>query len=95
MKLNCKPGDLAILVNNEDGSEGSLFYVVRQDTRNTPRTPGVWWVCETTSPVQTAYGPARTGELVVIHDCVLRPIRDNDGEDETLQWLDVPHKVTA
>lgn len=36
-----------------------------------------------------------TGTVTSVPDKVLRPIRDQPGEDETLTWAPVPHKETV
>lgn len=82
--MNCKPGDLAIVANNAHGQRDKLVHVEFAHT-----TPS-WWVCTPLSRIQCCDRP-HSGK-VCIFDGDLRPIRDGDGQDETLTWLDVPHK---
>lgn len=91
MKLNCKPGDLAVIANVQNTSRtyliGGIVRVVSLWS-----DPGSSWPMWN---IEGAPNHPEFGLIYAIADACLRPIRDNDGEDETLQWLDVPHKVTA
>ena len=88
MKLNCKPGDLAIVVSG--AAVGAIVRCVE-------RFDGPWfdgsfeagWMIDRVLPTLVF------GSNCFRVDRALRPIRDNDGEDETLQWLEVPRKVAA
>lgn len=106
MKLNCKPGDLAVIVSARFPENiGILVSVLRQyiEGEHLPGDPfrmyegpyGVSWVVESVGKPIRKWGEKGTYDLqtTVFADVCLRPIRDNDGEDETLQW--VPRKVTA
>lgn len=55
------------------------------------------WVVTSTSPLNCRVPDGRIFRLVflIAQDNQLRPIRDQPGEDETLQWADVPRKVEA
>lgn len=90
--MNCKPGDLAIVVMSLAGNEGKIVRCIRL-------VPGGkrWkefglcdtWETDTMLPNIAGY------ENNLMRDAQLRPIRDNDGEDETLQWAPVPVKEIA
>jgi hypothetical protein len=91
--VNCKPGDLAIIVHSAARNEGKIVRCLRA-IRDLPlvtprgvieRHPG--WEIDTTV-VGFGGAPHRN-----IWDHQLRPIRDEDGEDETLTWA--PRKETA
>jgi hypothetical protein len=92
--LRCKPGDLAVIVDNDHGQVGHYVHVREQYTGVLLRDPGVWWVCAAHGAIRTVYGFKPAGSLVVIHDSALRPIRDpgEDAQDETLDWLPVPQQ---
>lgn len=81
--LNCKPGDLAIVVSTAFGADwrGKIFRCVRIDTS---MEPFVFW--EVQNP------PMLFGRESVIDDAVLRPLRDtgDDATDETLLWKSLP-----
>ena len=83
MKLNCKPGDLAVIVG---GVCPQFFGHVVTVIKRCDVYPDSW----DTDPPKYLDGFRLP---MSIADKTLRPIRDNDGEDETLQW--VPRKVTA
>lgn len=100
--MNCKPGDLAVIVRvnaNTKESLGRIVEVVHAEHPSTyilafgineelPR-----WLCRGVGgPLKTHSG--QVFDAVVIPDFALRPIRDpgDDAQDETLQWLPVPTK---
>ena len=82
--MNCKPGDLAVIV------VGRLAGVVVRVTSFDPiPSPdgAVFWLYE-------GEAIALDGERYEsLRDSVLRPIRDNDGEDETLTWAGKPSDI--
>lgn len=80
MKLNCKVGDLAVLVRSKSCPQliGSVVRCISfEDSFDIPG-----WVVE---PQIDTYW--------CIADRLLRPIRDQSGDDETLSWCDVPNEV--
>lgn len=95
--MNCKPGDLAVKVALSTGKDripvGAIVRIIRLSrslelrltTGESMATPSdnwdVEWRGETHSPEGWIWG---------VRDSCLRPIRDNDDEDETLQWTPVP-----
>jgi hypothetical protein len=86
--MNCKPGDLAILVKagveRDEPYLGQIFTCLRIHTEASARVGmPVWTVTEL-----DGFG---------VKDRSLRPIRDpgEDATDETLQWLPVPVKEAA
>ncbi|AXF52864.1 MAG: hypothetical protein [Bacteriophage sp.] len=81
MKLNCKPGDLAIHINACNPENiGAIVHVIEYAGFNNGSHE--WWT--------EGNGP---GDISC--DEHLRPIRDQDGEDETLTWAGKPEEVTA
>jgi hypothetical protein len=82
--MNCKPGDLAILVRARRKSLQPLVGQIHR-CHEVTHPPG----CE---PHWRFDPPLRlpSGEKVAWGDSSLRPIRDQPGEDETLQWAPVP-----
>jgi hypothetical protein len=83
--MNCKPGDLAVLIKSEfkPHNIGSVVKILRKaESFN-------GYFCWETSPVFDG------GTWVL--DKNLRPIRDQDGQDETLTWAGLPNekKVNA
>ena len=82
MKLNCKQGDLAIIVDCvwDESSLGKIVKCI--SVFDTP-----WGKCWKVDPPWDL----SIGTL----DAHLRPIRDQPGEDETLTWEPVPHKETV
>lgn len=94
MKLNCRPGDLAVIVSSSADNEGKIvrvlsraYHGVYDRNRVVDKSPA-WFI----EPPLVGWDGA-TANMAL--DSQLRPIRDNDGEDETLQWVDVPSKQTA
>jgi hypothetical protein len=93
--MNCKQGDLAIVVKSEAGNEGKIVRCVRligeRDLigRSGDVLRGAVWEIDVPLP---DWG----GRLFpTVSDDQLRPIRDNDGEDEILRIAGKPQKVTA
>ena len=84
--MNCKPGDLAIVVKADGYSQflGRILVVVEpcQWEKNHWRTEPVL-----TDPVDDV--------SLVWHDSELRPIRDQPGEDEMIRIAGKPGKVDA
>ena len=85
--MNCKPGDLAVIVGFRSHPElnGIILTVVEAVAPNI-------WLCSghEIERVSEIYGTRPW-----IYDEKLRPIRDSDGEDETLSWAGKPQKVKA
>jgi len=89
--MNCKQGDLAILIRSTAGNEGKIVRCVRFIGHGRRRRPGnvmrdvpdLW---EIDPPVRTWNG----GPSVHVQDAWLRPIRPEPGTDETLLWAPVP-----
>lgn len=83
--MNCKPGDLAVVVRSYRGFEGRIVRCVRimgvSDWVQSGLQP-TWWV-DPPFPVNDAPH--------LIADCQLRPIRNpgDDAQDESLSWLPV------
>jgi hypothetical protein len=89
MKLNCKPGDFAVIVRVRTLTQNLGALVECVEFVGGPENE---WRCKTLSPLQGTFRMCPAGGIGRIRDGSLRPIRDSDGEDETLQWLDVPNK---
>lgn len=105
--MNCKPGDLAVLIKGRHC--GRLFHILNLAPRERFLLPDGWpnqsnsdrapaWVCEVAgSPVEVwlTNGERRMSRFVVCQDYALRPIRDpgEDVVDEMLRPL--PVKVAA
>lgn len=90
--MNCKPGDLVRHIGGTLGSKspnlGKIFRVVRlSDYLNTSSGP-VWETDGTLIASPDGWAPFADDEF-------LRPIRDNDGEDEILRIAGRPIKEVA
>lgn len=103
MKLNCKPGDLAIVIAGNKSS-GRIVRVSHLISRGTlaPTKTGEWfeigsddmWILSEGS-VFRSHPKAGVVETEYADDKYLRPILPGDGEDETLTWAGKPEEVTA
>jgi hypothetical protein len=89
--MNCKQGDLAVYVGLVPEVLGTIVQVV-----------GLKLICDVghmggAGPAWFVDPPIKhSGQLwVSVLDSALRPIRDNDGADETLAWAGKPEKVAA
>lgn len=105
--MNCKPGDLAIIIDSDSRTNpdtggvlcdvlyhptGEYFHLP-DGTLSTASTPlSQRWVIRLHRPitVRSLAGGMRQATYAIYPDSKLRPIRDNPGQDETLQWRDVP-----
>ena len=89
--MNCKEGDLAVVVDAAyDQLEfiGCFCRVLKSEIGIYSGVP-VWSFTDAT-------GPLKRREWSKIRDMYLRPIRDQPGTDETLDWCPVPNeKVKA
>ena len=81
--MRCKPGDLAIVIDWKGIHTGKVVTVV---CFSESFGLGCWEVSpETIDPDD--------GVNVCWNDASLRPIRDQDGEDETLTWAGRPKEM--
>ncbi len=79
--MNCKPGDLAVIVS------GKAFKAFIGRIVRVVATDGFLWSTE-----ESLDG---NQYAILLPDSCLRPLRDNDATDETLLWLPVPTKEHA
>lgn len=97
--MNCKPGDLAVIIALGSPNYGR-FVTVKELYDGRPSATGrpyasdgqLSWIVEGRGSLVIPFGRL-AGTLVpwhVVNDRDLRPIRDNDGEDETLIWVGKP-----
>ena len=102
-KLNCKPGDIAIVI--ESGLNlGKLVQVERVYVNGEVVSRATWpdetgsgllaWVVHSISGPLWSCNVARTRNsssmMRVFNDRDLRPIRQTEGADETLTWKALP-----
>lgn len=96
--MNCKQGDLAVVVSNAQGNNGALLRVVRDS--GIRDSGAFWWECELLSccTTEAMYGVggrrSSAGDVVFAADSALRPIRDSDGEDEMIRIAGKPMQAT-
>ncbi len=106
--MNCKPGDLAVVVSAGATPEmiGAIVLVKRATVPGEPneagtavfRANGPAWIVEAISgriPTRYNDGSLEFSTWRSVLDRCLRPIRDNDGEDETLTWAGKPERINA
>ncbi len=100
--MNCEPGDIAVIVsakatgNTANICRKAIGRVVRVKRlrASTSRYCYASEVWEFEEPFKIRY-QGKTYTVTGCADDALRPIRDNDGEDETLTWAGHPEKVAA
>lgn len=92
--MNCKPGDLAIVVKSWAGNEGKVVTCIRlatfaelQKTEMDPSLGPLWLVDKL---LNGTFGEPEP----YVFDCQLKPIRPNDGEDEMIRIAGKPHDQT-
>jgi hypothetical protein len=94
--MNCRKGDLAVIVRSYAGNEGKIVRCVRLHASQTHDLSGLpfglslgpRWVVD--RPLPDAFGRP----VFAVADACLRPIRDQPGEDETLRIAGLPHSRT-
>lgn len=100
--MNCQPGDLAVLVSKGNATGAiaaaiakAIGIPVRLTHLRAPDhcTCSVSMVWNFETPILVS-APGVTFEITGASDDVLRPLRDNDGTDETLIWAGKPQQVT-
>ena len=79
MKLNCKQGDLAVIVKAIDNQ--FIGRILRCTKFNDCLGEPAW-----------EFEP-EIGHYWLCRDSNLRPIRDQPGDDETLEWASLPSNV--
>lgn len=91
--MNCKQGDLAIIVKSMAGNEGKIVrclkFVPAQDF-STPDQKIVKMDAWEVDSVLVDWVGEKTS---TIPDHFLKPIRDNDGEDEMLRLVGKPEQL--
>lgn len=102
--MNCKPGDLAVIVRSNFGNEGAIVrciaffpaYEGRGDKypRDAWGVEGTLKVSSDWTADDTLWCRRRGFDHVVVANR-LRPIRDQPGDDETLSWAGKPQEVKA
>ena len=91
--MNCKQGDLAIFVKSTAGHEGKIVRCVEYAGKRELLWPdGKKGVCDCWVTEPRLPGWKGTAKDCYTPDDFLRPIRDNDGQDETLTWARLPKK---
>ena len=89
--MNCKQGDLAVVVRSLAGNDGVIVRCIQLMPAGTDDLSvflGPVWKID--KPLVSNWGDSSP----FINDINLRPIRDNDGEDETLTWAGKPEQVS-
>jgi hypothetical protein len=89
--MNCKPGDLAVIVTADTTDEAALLgKIIRVTKLSLLSDSGANPCWEYDGPRLHCYGR----EIHGVADLALRPIRDpgEDAKDETIQWKEVPTK---
>jgi hypothetical protein len=90
--MNCKPGDLAVIVRSYAENEGRIVRCVRLVNYLWNNMLGGAHVLPTWEIDQCLTNP--DGRLIrLVPDNQLRPIRPSDGEDETLTWAGKPQET--
>lgn len=92
MKLNCRQGDLAIIVKSYAGNEGKIVRCLSPWNGGfiMPNGDVIFadgWVIDLLLPVRHGIYARR------IQDSQLRPLRDSDGEDEMLRIAGKPEEL--
>ena len=91
--MNCKRGDLAVVVRSMAGNEGRLVSCIRLARTDELIAFNVRMDCGPAWVIGEKLMSSSGGLIPIAIDAWLRPIRDQDGEDETLTWAGKPNEV--
>lgn len=106
MKLNCKPGDMAVIIGGSVFA-GKIVTVLITAPQKEFKLPDGYphvaanprsWVIEfhgDTPAFCDGLASPRITRYAVGLDSKLRPLRPRTGDDETLTWAGKPEKVSA
>ena len=87
--MNCKQGDLAVIVRSRAGNEGRILTCLRLAKACECEAESVAWsgpVWVTDADIPTSWGETTR----LYPDERLRPLRASDGEDEMLRLVGLP-----
>ena len=87
--LNCKQGDVALILRSLAGNEGRVVQCLRLATTAEVRKDKMPWrgsVWVTDTLFRVTYGRP----TCLYQDAWMRPLRDSDGEDEMLRLVGKP-----
>lgn len=101
--MNCSPGDIAIVVRSYAGNEGKIVTCKKhryggfefEKGRFLSSKYADWWEIDVSLNCIDANLKQKiinTTGLYFAPDSHLRPLRDQDGKDETLAWAGKPKK---
>jgi len=93
--MNCKPGDLAVIVRARCPENIGLIVVILSEWE-LDEVDGFSWLTESSYPTPTVWcddgEPAGMDRQAFVPDAWMRPLRDlgDHARDETLSWLPSP-----
>ena len=100
--MNCKQGDLAIVIRSKLGNLGKIVRILEPFYKGFIGPDGrsygnigdepTWIVeCDSGLVVQRINGGTISLKIRAFSDAGLRPLRDQPGDDETLEWAGLPN----
>jgi hypothetical protein len=102
--MNCKPGDLAVIINNpfpeNIGKFVTVIKLANPENFYGGKPGDFCWECESATEVRVfCDDEGKTSVMAKDEFCMddfeLKPIRDNDGEDEMIRIAGKPEKEIA
>lgn len=91
MKLNCKVGDLAVIVKSRAGNLGKVIRCI--EFLGVVQYQDLTYEASWRSDKKMMSSDGTMSD--VLRDSQLRPLRDSDEPDETLAWAGKPQEVKA
>jgi hypothetical protein len=94
--MNCKQGDMAVVIRSIAGNEGKIVSCLRFVPAGSfipgtkIKTTGDGWEIDVHIRIADRNTRMILGTAPWAIDCALMPIRDIPGEDETLTWAGKP-----
>lgn len=87
--MNCKQGDLAMVVRSWARNEGKIVTCIRLTPYQEHDLRDFGYVWQVDAMLRDADG----NESRFIHDDQLRPLRNDPGQDETIAWAGLPEEI--
>ena len=91
--MNCKQGDLAVIVRSFANNEGKIVRCQRLHSSEIRDLDGMYFYNGLGGPHWVIEGDVFSAEgfrIFTVADACLRPLRDNDGQDEMLRMVGLP-----
>jgi hypothetical protein len=91
--VNCKKGDIAVVVKSEAGNLGKIVTCGELIVNPPGCIQGAYWSTDVPLDFVDLKGIEQASRRYLSLDRNMKPLRDQDGEDESLSWVLVPSSI--